>query len=140
MNKEDFEVARLFLLESHALIAASRLQRWDVTKWGVTVNLALATASASVTSSRGLLTFFCLLVALLGIGLIHYYNGRIAVAREASRASLGFISRGGVDLKAITGTDQDVAAVVTYDLQALFVFGGILAFSVVPSFLVWVIG
>jgi len=133
-------LARLFLVENHTLIGASRLQRWDVTKWGVTVNLALATASASVTESRGLLTIFCLCVAILGIGLIHYYNGRISVARENARSSLVFMQSAGVDLRAITGRDTDHTVPVTYDFLALVVFGGILGASVIPAFLVWIIG
>jgi hypothetical protein len=140
MTHEEFEIARLFVLENHSLIAAGRLQRWDVAKWGVTVNLALATASSSLRDSRGLFCFFCLLVAVLGAGLIHYYNGRIGWAREGAQRSLTYLKANAVDLKAITGSDQDVTVAVTYDFQALIVFGGILGFSIVPAFLVWVMG
>ena len=45
MNEHEFHVACAILDDDRKLIAAGKSQRWDVIKWAVTVNVALATAS-----------------------------------------------------------------------------------------------
>jgi hypothetical protein len=44
MTQEDFKFASAMLDNRQGMIAAGKLQRWDVVKWTVTVNVALAAA------------------------------------------------------------------------------------------------
>jgi hypothetical protein len=45
-NDKEFQVIASALDDCRRLIAAGKMQRWDVVKWGVTVNTALAAAAA----------------------------------------------------------------------------------------------
>jgi hypothetical protein len=63
------------------VIAAGKVQRWDVVKWGVTVNAALAALAATVTIPlRGAVGLFVIavVVALMSWRLMSHYNLRIA--------------------------------------------------------------
>jgi hypothetical protein len=47
IGREELDVTLRLFDDRRALIAAGKVQRWEVTKWVVTVNFALAAASAS---------------------------------------------------------------------------------------------
>ena len=66
MQDQDFAIASLLLQDQQRLIAAGKVQRWDVVKWTTAVNLALATASVGIgTSGAGIIiVVFTVLVAL----------------------------------------------------------------------------
>ena len=70
MQDQDFAIASLLLQDQQRLIAAGKVQRWDVVKWTTAVNLALATASVGIgTSVAGIIiVVFTILVALGGRG------------------------------------------------------------------------
>ena len=56
MQDQDFAIASLLLQDQQRLIAAGKVQRWDVVKWTTAVNLALATASVGIgTSGAGII-------------------------------------------------------------------------------------
>ena len=84
MQDQDFAIASLLLQDQQRLIAAGNVQRWDVVKWTIAVNLALATASVSIgTAGAGIIiVVFAVLVALGGWLLVHHYNGGL-LARGA---------------------------------------------------------
>jgi hypothetical protein len=48
VQDQDFHIASLLLQDQQRLIAAGKVQRWDVVKWTIAVNLALGTASVSI--------------------------------------------------------------------------------------------
>jgi hypothetical protein len=48
MNDREFHVACAILDDIRKLIAAGKSQRWDVIKWVVALNAALATASVAL--------------------------------------------------------------------------------------------
>ena len=52
-DNEELKVIYSALEDCRRLIAAGKVQRWDVVKWGVTVNVALATAVAAVRRVSG---------------------------------------------------------------------------------------
>jgi hypothetical protein len=39
MQDQDFQIASLLLQDQQRLIAAGKVQRWDVVKWTIAVNL-----------------------------------------------------------------------------------------------------
>jgi hypothetical protein len=46
MSDKEFQVLCATLEDQRRLIAAGKAQRWDVIKWGVSINLGLATVAA----------------------------------------------------------------------------------------------
>jgi hypothetical protein len=48
MNEHEFHVACAILDDQRKLIAAGKSQRWDVIKWALMINVALATASIAL--------------------------------------------------------------------------------------------
>jgi hypothetical protein len=84
VQDQDFQIASLLLQDQQRLIAAGKVQRWDVVKWTIAVNLALATASVSIrTDGAGIIiVVFTVLVALGGGALVYHYNRRITGARR----------------------------------------------------------
>jgi hypothetical protein len=70
----------LFLWEDNCkLVAAGKMQRWDVVKWVVSVNLALASASAISGKSQLAFCALAVIVAVLGAILVSHYNLRMTV-------------------------------------------------------------
>ena len=51
MNDNEFKVASAVLDDGRKIIAAGKAQRWDVIKWAVTINIALATASIALSKN-----------------------------------------------------------------------------------------
>src|SRR5215470_9994192 len=91
MNKDEEELKVIYsaLDDQRRLIAAGKVQRSDVVKWGVTINVALATAAALIQFKGtfdlcGLAVPFSLIpfllavaVAFVGFVLVLYYNRRM---------------------------------------------------------------
>ena len=90
IRREAFDVVLFVFSDTRELIAAGKVQRWDVLKWTVTVNIGLAAAAASLRQSypnSGWAFFICAVATgALGLGLILYYNRRMTRARERLRA------------------------------------------------------
>ena len=128
VKAQDFEVLLARLTDARALIAAGKLQRWDVVKWAVTVNLGLATAALALKGSELLFLVFALAVAVIGLGLMMHYNARMTKTREHA----GVLERELGDPRA---SEADKTA--SYDCQELVAFILILVFSVIPTGLVF---
>jgi hypothetical protein len=69
VQDQDFAIASLLLQDQQRLIAAGKVQRWDVVKWTIAINLALATASVSIGKPGVgvIIVFFTVLVAAAGV-------------------------------------------------------------------------
>src|SRR5262245_21877900 len=100
--------------DNQRLIAAGKVQRWEVLKWVTTVNIALATASAVISREGTVLVwqFFLatVVMAVVGLLLLWHYNNRITGAR-------GYGGR-------------------LYDWQELSIFSFVILLSMVPAFLI----
>ena len=96
MQDQDFAIASLLLQDQQRLIAAGKVQQWDVAKWTTAVNLALATASVGIgTSGAGIMiVVFTVLVALGGGALAYHYHRRITGAwRDAEEREIPPVHR-----------------------------------------------
>ena len=114
-------------------IAAYKGQRWDVVKWGVTVNLALAVAAAASGSDEARL-FLLLLscaVALGGWILVRHYNSRMTGARQQAVGVIEWLRQKSIDYDSITGESSNAgyAGGENYDRQELKIFAWILGAS-----------
>jgi hypothetical protein len=109
IRREAFDVVLFVFSDTRELIAAGKVQRWDVLKWTVTVNIGLAAAAATLRQSypnSGWAFFICAVATgALGLGLILYYNRRMTRARERLRAIHKFIRESVVNLKETVGLE-----------------------------------
>jgi hypothetical protein len=139
---KDFAIACLLLQDQQRLIAAGKAQRWDVVKWSVTVNLALAVASVGIAKGAGGLFFlFAILVAAAGAGLVYHYNKRMTGARRDSDRVTAYLKDSGSDLSKILPVElpEQVRArtPAMYEAEELYIFGYIIASSILPALFAW---
>jgi hypothetical protein len=140
MNDQEFQIACLYLQDCQRLIAAGKLQRWDVVKWTLTVNFALATASGIAHKAQGFFLFLSVLVAVLGFILIVHYNQRITRAREDSNKPVTYLMNNGIKIEAIGGSPATNSGVWLwlYDFPELAAFAYAVFFiSIMPALVAW---
>jgi hypothetical protein len=143
MGQQDDEIRfALGVIDDHRrLIAAGKTHRWDMVKWAVTVNMALAGASVTLrqqdANAKGL---FCLLafgVAILSVLLMWEITRRMTAARNASLVPEKFLIEQGVDVVRVTGNRPPQTYELSYDKQELRIYVSILLASALPAFFLW---
>ena len=107
MNQGENEIRfALGVIDDHRrLIAAGKTQRWDIVKWAVTVNVALAAASAALrqqhVSAEKLFFLLAIVVFALAICLIWEVTRRMTATRNASLAPLKYLIDKQIDVHAV---------------------------------------
>jgi hypothetical protein len=142
MSPQEFQFASAALEDNRKLIAAGKLQRWDVIKWAVTVNVALATAFIALLQHPGIGKWFCLLaglVAIVAFALMLHYNDRLMNTRNDAKATYDYLISNGIDVAEILGKPPAVATRY-HDKQELIVFTAILILSFLPVLIIWLSG
>jgi len=141
VQDHDFAIASLLLQDQQKLIAAGKVQRWDVVKWTITVNLALATASAGIgkPGTGVIIFFFTVLVAASGSYLVYHYNKRMTGARRDAAKVTAYFRDAGIDLSKIIPVIQARGdrTPEMYDAEELNIFGYTICFSIPPALLAW---
>ena len=135
MDREQFETASSVLRDKQSLIAAGKVQRWEVVKWSVTVNVALATASTFV-GARWAIVLICFAVAALGVFLLHHYNQRMTGARRMAKNVIDKLRENNIDVDSWGGEPPYQTELESYDKDELRLFVWIVCGSVVPAILV----
>jgi hypothetical protein len=139
MTREELDVVLRFWDDSRALIAAGKIQRWEVMKWAVTLNVALATASAGLNTFQIGFVFFSALIALMGIILTNEYNRRMTRARERLRNFNQYLKQNVIDVNAIGQAEFDKKKTPDYDADELRICRSAIVFSIGPSLISWAI-
>jgi uncharacterized membrane protein len=143
MTPQEFQVASAILEDHRKLIAAGKSQRWDVIKWSVTVNVALATALLALVKEHpyaGKWLFgLAVVVAVIAFLLILHYNNRLRNIRNDANVTSQYMSDNGINLHAITGKELTTATWL-YDKQELVFFTVILFASTLPVLIIWLAG
>jgi hypothetical protein len=142
MTDKELQVVFSALDDCRRLIVAGKVQRWDVVKWGVAVNVGLATAAAAIPF-KGAFSFipfiFAMLVAIVSWQLVSHYNARATGARNtATHLVKQMKEKYGIDYDSIVGTNvaSDYSRGPDYDREELRRFKVILFVSPVLSLLV----
>jgi len=142
-NSEPLALAFNYIQDSQRLIAAGKVQRWEVLKWAVTVNFALATAAVA-TKIGGWAPFgfvlFCVFVALTSIYLLIHYNHRITGARVLLDKIMKGLEEDFPEIEKFTGRERyptEQEQLRDYDYEEVTAFSFIIGFSVLPAFFVW---
>jgi hypothetical protein len=145
MDDKEFAVVSSAMDACRNLIAAGKVQRWDVVKWGVTVNLALATVAATVSPSRGSSFTLFAVAAMVSIGslfLVLHYNRRMTGARRTAVHLTKVLTENGIDYDRILDTDiaREYSRGESYDREELMTFGIILTIAPFLVFLRYFVG
>jgi hypothetical protein len=135
-DAEKFQLSCLFLQDKQRLIAAGKIQRWEVLKWAVTANIGLATISLAppLIPARPALFLFCVFIAVVSLGLLCHYNRRITGARQAASKLMTQLSAEAI------GELGYPAELADYDKLEFQLFNYAVGFSILPAFLIWVAG
>jgi hypothetical protein len=133
-KEKELQVIFSALDDCRRLIAAGKVQRWDVVKWGVAVNVGLATAAAAIPfkSAFSFIPFgLAVLVAIMSALLMRHYNLRLTRTRDDARYLVDQVSKKGIDFDSIVGTNVafDYAKGPDYDKEELRIFKWILVMS-----------
>ena len=141
-QEEEASRFALGVIDDHRrLIAAGKTHRWDIVKWDVTINVALAAASITFRHSSGnapgLFLWLALGVVILSIALLWEITRRMTAARNDSIVPLRFLSAHGVDVAGIVGSEPPKEYRLNYDKQELRIYVLILFASATPAFLLW---
>lgn len=138
MKPQEFQLACLFLQDSQRLIAAGKIQRWEIVKWAVALNIGLA--AVSLVDVVGPAAFIlCVGVAIVSIFLIFHYNRRMTGARKSSKHLDEKLSKEVISIQQLTGEGPYSDDLRNYDCLELCMFPAIVVFSILPSYLVWVL-
>jgi len=135
---KEFAIASSALEDCRRYIAAHKAQRWDVVKWGVSVNLALALAAATsaLADIRFVIFLFSSGVAVASWCLVIHYNKRMTDMRDQAITLVNWFKQNGVDYDAIVGGKTNAYSVgESYDLRELAIFLVILVASPTLIFL-----
>jgi hypothetical protein len=98
---DDIRFAMGVIDDDRRLIAAGKTHRWDMVKWAVTVNMALAGASVTLRQDGNAKGLFCLLalgVVILSALLMWEITRRMTAARNDSLKPLKFLIDQGVNV------------------------------------------
>ena len=134
-DEEELKVIYSALDDCRRLIAAGKVQRWDVVKWGLTVNVALATAAAAIPFEGAFIFIpfgLAVLVAVTSWLLVLHYNRRATGARDTAKHLVEQMNGKGINYNNIVGTNVEVdySQGSEYDKQELNFFTVILVVSV----------
>jgi hypothetical protein len=143
-SDKELQIIFSALDDQRRLIAAGKVQRWDVVKWGVTVNVALATAAAAIPFKGaldvcGLAVPFSLIpfllavaVAFVSLVLVLYYNKGTSDARNDATHLVNQMKDRDIDYARIVGKDlaSHYSKGFFYDWPELLLFAFILFGSV----------
>jgi hypothetical protein len=93
IDQQRFQVIQARVEDDRRLIAAVKIQRWDVLKWAVALNVGLVTAWVALGKQPSLIfTGLGAVVASAAIVLIFHYNKRAAGARTDLDRALALLA------------------------------------------------
>jgi hypothetical protein len=136
ISKEGFDAVLRLFDDRRALIAAGKIQRWEVMKWAVTANFTLGAVSAATHQFHLLFIIFAAVIAAIGLALLWHYNLRITQYRHSLASVNTYIRENVIDLNAVGKTVFDRTKDVSHDDREMYLFYGATILSVFPTLLV----
>jgi hypothetical protein len=135
MNQHEFQFACNIIDDVRRLVTAGKTQRWDIVKWAVTINMALAAASVAVKQQHVSAAFFFLAVGVVVIAFFFMWE----ITRRINDSLLveRYLRESDIDVIAITGKRSPDRYGLNYDKEELRVYALILFASVFPALLLW---
>jgi hypothetical protein len=137
LSEQQFRAACLIWEDRCRLIAAGKVQRWDVVKWCVTVNLLIAGAAAgALMDYRGWIFAISAVLTLVSLFLVIHYNLRIGKSRTDSENQFGFFTKHDLDIYKLGLSNRYSKKKFFYDRQEMVAFPLIILLSMAPTGLV----
>jgi hypothetical protein len=140
IEDKEFQIATAALEDHRRFLSSHKVQRWEVLKWGVSVNLALAVAAAS-PAVMGLRISHKLFLVYIGAGvvlaswlLIDHYNRLMTRVRTRHVGHvIDWLRQRGLDYTAITGVDlvRAYSSGEDYDRYEIGLFTAVLMISLI---------
>ena len=81
MRQRDIDALLSAMNDYRAVVAAGKVQRWDVVKWTVALNFGFATAAVALRATL-LFLVFSISAAVIGTSLVLFYNRRMTRTRR----------------------------------------------------------
>jgi hypothetical protein len=138
---EEIQFALGVIDDHRRLIVAGKTHRWDIVKWTVTINVALAAASIALkqqhANAEWLFSLLALVVVALSVLLMWEITRRMTATRNASLAPEKYLIEHGIDVFAVTKEKPPEPYPLSYDKEELRIYAVILAASAAPAFLLW---
>jgi hypothetical protein len=138
---EDIRFALGVIDDNQRLVAAGKAYRWDVVKWAVTLNVALAGASTALRqqhTASGPFLLFAIGVAAGAIWLVYEVNRRMTITRNDGVAPEQYlIEHHNIDVKGITGKEPVTEFSWAHDRSEIWTYYAVVVASVLPTFIVW---
>jgi len=119
------------LEDRQKMIAALKVQRWDVTKWVVTANIALAAATAALISALWVPVLLAFCVSGFGTWLLWHYNERITRVRDTVRRTSDYLCTNFFDYRTALALQTETKS-REYDKHELLVFYAAAILSALP--------
>jgi hypothetical protein len=133
MRQRDIDALLSALDDYRAVIAAGKVQRWDVVKWAVALNLGLTTAAVALNGSQPLFFVLSVGVAFVAVCLVFHYNRRMTGARQSATKLFDKVAEDCLDVREVEKDPrQYTQKLFFYDRQELVFFVVIIAASLVP--------
>lgn len=139
MNDRQFAIASLLMQENLRGIAAGKVQRWEVVKWAVTVNLAVTAALASSANLHKwslLFSIFAGAVSLTSVYLLSHYNRRTTGYRKMFDVICDRLVADGIKIDSFVGQSIHHPKGRLHDWQELSAHAATIIISSSPVFLV----
>jgi len=123
-------------------IAAGKIQRWEVVKWGITLHIAVVGASSLPGQSFWFLLTLSIMISIVSWALVRHYNSRTTDARKTAVTVVEWLTNNGVDYEAITKikSKEAYATGESYDKFELRAFAIILGMPPLIAFVWWYLG
>lgn len=132
-SKEGFAHILSCLEDGRRLIAANKVQRWEVFKWAIAVNLTLASASVLIKKSPSLFVLGAVGTALIAFVFIEHYHGLIERSRVVVFKLGKYLDRAVFDVSQITDRGPLQMTGPGRDRRELQLMRFGIALSIIPS-------
>jgi hypothetical protein len=142
MTDRDFTIAIGAMDDCRRSVAAGKLQRWEVLKWGTSLNTAIIAATALPNVSFWIFFYLSIMVSIISIVLVFYYNSKMTRVRGTMLALVQWLEDNKIDYEKITKIKWRTAYKEgeDYDAAELYAFSGILAMPPLVALLWFVCG
>jgi len=138
ISREQLDVVLRLFDDRRALIAAGKVQRWEVVKWAVTANFALGAASAGIQKGlHGLFFVFSVVISIMAVALLWHYNSRVTQVRASQSSINAFLTDNVIDVSKVGSENFVQMKTSEYDYQEMRMFYGASVFSILPTLLSW---
>jgi len=138
VSKEETDTVLRLFDDRRNLLAAGKIQRWELVKWAVTANVALGAASGSIREMQGMFLAYAVLIAVMALILLWHYNQRMTLVRKSLANVNTFIRNNIIDLNVIGLSKFDEPKPETHDDREMYLFGGAIILSIFPTvFVLW---